>query len=98
MDYQVLITDSALADLREIVEFVAQDDPRAAARLGEKLVVLALSLHTLPERHAFHDRERAIRKMPISPYLLFYMCDHGARVVNIVHFWHGAREWPDLSG
>jgi plasmid stabilization system protein ParE len=27
MDWQVLITDSALADLREIVEFIAQDDP-----------------------------------------------------------------------
>jgi plasmid stabilization system protein ParE len=35
MDYQVLITDSALADLREIIEFVAQDDPQAAARLDE---------------------------------------------------------------
>lgn len=97
MDFKVLITDSALADLREIVEFVAQDDPQAAACLGEKLISRALSLRTLPERHAFHDATRGIRKMPLSPYLLFYTCDKGNGVVNILHFWHGAREWPAFS-
>ena len=34
MGFKVLIADSALADLKEIVEFVAQDDPVAAVRLG----------------------------------------------------------------
>ena len=38
MDFKVLITESAIADLKEIVEFVAQDDSGAATRLGEKLV------------------------------------------------------------
>ena len=52
MGFKVLITDSALNDLREIVEFVAQDDPHAAESLGEKLIVRALSLANLPERHA----------------------------------------------
>jgi len=97
MDFKVLITDSALADLREIVEFIAQDDPQAAARLGEKLISRALSLATLPERHAYHDAQRAIRKMPLPPYLVFYTCDKSARVVSILHFWHGARRWPEFS-
>lgn len=97
MDCQVLITDSALADLREIVEFIAQDDPQAAARLGEKLIARALSLATLPERHANHDARRGIRKMPLPPYLVFYTCDRAAGVVNILHFWHGARRCPDFS-
>ncbi|MGI8602895.1 MAG: type II toxin-antitoxin system RelE/ParE family toxin [Verrucomicrobiales bacterium] len=91
MDYKVLITDSALADLREIVEFVSQDDPHAAARLGEKLIVRALSLSTLPKRHPLHDATRGIRKMPLAPYLVFYTLDNAAAVVNILHFWHGAR-------
>jgi plasmid stabilization system protein ParE len=38
MAWQVLITDSALADLREIVQFIAHDDPRAAERMGNRLV------------------------------------------------------------
>ena len=38
MDFKVLIADSAIADLKEIVEFVAEDNPEAAIRLGEKLL------------------------------------------------------------
>jgi toxin ParE1/3/4 len=94
MDFQVLIADSALTDLQGIVEFVAQDDRDAAIRLGEKLVGCALSLGTMPERFPFHDKSRGIRKMPISPFLIFYLCDEKATVVTILHFWHGARRSP----
>jgi plasmid stabilization system protein ParE len=38
MDFKVLIAESAIADLKEIVEFVAEDNREAALRLGEKLV------------------------------------------------------------
>ena len=48
MDFKVLIADSAIADLKEIVEFVAADNPTAAMRLGEKLLAHALSLGSLP--------------------------------------------------
>jgi toxin ParE1/3/4 len=97
MGFKVLITDSALNDLREIVEFVAKDDPRAAERLGEKLIARALSLGNFPERHAYHDERRGIRKMVLSPYLIFYTSDPGAEIVNILHFWHGARLGPEWS-
>ena len=96
MGFKVLITDSATADLREIVEFVAQDDPDAAIRLGEKLIAHAMSLETMPERFPLHDKERGIRRMPVKPYLLFYTCDHTVSVVNILHFWHGAKLWPEF--
>jgi toxin ParE1/3/4 len=94
MDFQVLIADSALADLKEIVEFVAADNPEAARRLGEKLVTRVLSLATMPERFPFHDKARGIRKMPLPPFLVFYICDEAALVVNVLHFWHGARRVP----
>ena len=64
MDFKVLITDSALADLREIVTFIAHDDPVAALRLGEKLIARALRLAANPERFALHDARRGIRKSP----------------------------------
>lgn len=96
MDFRVLITDTALADLRGIVEFIADDDPQAAARLGEKLVTRVLSLASSPERYAYADARRMVRKMPLQPYLVFYTCDISARVVNILHFWHGAQRQPDF--
>jgi len=43
MDFKVLIADSAIDDLKEIVEFVVKDNPEAAIRLGEKLVGHALN-------------------------------------------------------
>ena len=48
----------------------------------------------MPERFPFHDKSRGIRKMPISPFLIFYLCDEKATVVTILHFWHGARRSP----
>ena len=94
MDFKVLITESAIADLKEIVEFVAQDDSGAATRLGEKLVDRALSLASMPQRFPFHDQQRGIRKMPLPPFLIFYTSDEAGGVVNILHFWHGARRSP----
>ena len=94
MGFKVRIAGSAIADLKEIVEFVAQDDSDAATRLGNKLVAHALSLATLPQRFSFHDQRRGIRKMPVPPFLIFYTCDEGRGVVNILHFWHGARRSP----
>ena len=96
MDFKVLIADSAIADLKEIVEFVAEDNPEAAIRLGEKLLGHALSLATLPERFPLHDRRRRIRKMPVSPFVIYYKCEEETSVVNILHFWHGARRRPEF--
>ncbi len=96
MGFKVLITGSARNNLREIVEFIAHDDPQAAGRLGEKLILAAMSLANFPERHAYHDARRGIRKMPLPPYLIFYSCDEVAGVVSILHFWHGARRWPEF--
>lgn len=78
MDVQVLIADSALADLKEIVEFVAEDNPEAARALGGKLVERALSLATMPERFPLHDKVRGIRRMP---YKLFRSCVRSLRKV-----------------
>ena len=96
MDFKVLIADSAIADLKQIVEFVAEDNPDAAIRLGEKPLGHALSLGRFPERFPFHDRRRGIRKMPVSPFLIYYQCDEQTSVVKILHFWHGARLRPEF--
>ena len=52
MDFKVLIADSAIADLKEIVEFVG-DNSDAAIRLGKRLLAHALSLATMPQRFPF---------------------------------------------
>ena len=97
MDFKVVIADSAIDDLRAIVEFVAEDDPAAAARLADKLINHALNLAVFPARHPVFDRERKIHKMAVPPYLIFYTCEESLHVVNIIHIWHGARRSPDFQ-
>jgi toxin ParE1/3/4 len=97
MAWQVLITDSALADLQEIVQFIAQDNPNAAERMGNRLVARVLDLATMPERHSHHDAGCGIRKFPVLPYLVFYHCDPATQTVSILHFWHGARQRPTFE-
>ena len=98
MDYQVLIADTALDDLRGIVEFISQDDPEAARQFGQRLLDRARSLGSMPGRFPFHDPARGIRRMPLPPYRVFYVCDEETKIVIIIHFWHGARRAPDFSG
>ena len=94
MDFKVLIADSAVEDLKAIVEFVAEDDPPAASKLAEKLLSKALSLKNFPERHPIFERERKIHKLTTTPYLIFYTVAESERVVNILHIWHSARQPP----
>ena len=96
MDFKVLIAESAIADLKDIVEFIAEDDENAAIRVGEKLLEHAFRLVTMPERFPIHDRSRGIRRMSSPPFLIFYTCDEGTGLVNILHFWHGARRSPQF--
>ena len=98
MDFKVLIAESAIADLKEIVEFVAQHNAVAAERLGHKLLAQALSLGAMPQRFALHDKSRAIRKMPAPPFLIYYSCDESRQAVSVLHFWHGARLSPHFQG
>jgi len=53
MDFKVLIADSAIADLKEIVEFVPEDNSDPAIRLGKRLLAHALSLAMMPQRFPF---------------------------------------------
>jgi len=96
MDVKVLITDNAVNDLRNIVEFVSQDNPHAAERLGYKLLDAAMTLAAMPTRFPFYDRLQNIRKMPVPPFVIYYTCGPEP-VVNVLHFWHSARRSPTFS-
>jgi plasmid stabilization system protein ParE len=96
VDYRILITDTALEDLKGIVSFIAQDDPTAAVRVGEGLIARALALGTMSTRCPYHDSARGIRKITAAPFILYYSCDEEAGVVHILHFWHAARLSPEF--
>lgn len=67
MDFRVEITDPAIADLAEIVTYIAQDNSEAASALGNHLLDAALSLAETPQRDSPYQRLAGIRKLTVRP-------------------------------
>jgi len=78
MDCAVIYSEAALTDLEQITAFIARDNPDVAQRFANRLVDLAESLRSLPERGR-----------PVNDFLSFRK---SANTVEILRFWHGARD------
>jgi len=84
----------ALRNLEEEAEYIARDDPLAAARVVERIV-------TRVERLAAHPalgrpgRVPGTRELVVAgtPYIIPYRV-RGAEV-EILRVFHGARKWPE---
>lgn len=97
MDRQVQWEDEALDDLRQLVEFIALDNPTAAQRLGMAVVDKVQQLAAQPRmgRRYAAIKEVEVREVPVPPYRIFYRVETQRVVVLAV--WHGARDEPDLN-
>ncbi len=99
MDYKVLIAPHARNDLKIIVRFIAQENPKAALNLGKLLIEKALSLQSLPLRGRIVPElnESFIRELIFKSYRIIYQISEANRSVAILRFWHAARGAPEIS-
>lgn len=83
----------ALADLRRIREYIAQDSPTRAASVVSRLRAAALGLEQFPRRGRSGDHE-GTRELVVArmPYIVVYRID-GNEIV-ILRVLHGAQRWP----
>jgi plasmid stabilization system protein ParE len=93
MDCKVLITDRAIEDLKELVAYIARDNPGAAERVGLALIEKFMGLsrhpwlgHVIPGQDDVRWRELAA-----PPYRLLCFVDEERRLVYAARVWHGAR-------
>ena len=98
MDYQVIWSDAAIANLHEICADIARDNPTAALRVGNGLLAHARVLATFPFIGPAYPRgaRGRLREIVHRPYRIFYDVDEENQRVEILHVWHGAREEPKL--
>ena len=98
MDYEVILTEPARDDLREIVAFIAEDNPQAAVTFRDRLIAEAETLVRFPHRGRLMRRRGNVRKLVCRPYLILYRIAESQRkrTVEILRFWHGARGTPRL--
>ncbi|MCM3877903.1 MAG: type II toxin-antitoxin system RelE/ParE family toxin [Thermoanaerobaculia bacterium] len=89
----------ACQDLTEIIEYIARDDPGAAARVLDTLEARAASLRTLAARGRIvpelkRIQVHAYRELLGGPYRLIYRVE-SARVV-VVGVFDGRRNLEDI--
>lgn len=93
---RVRFSRPAEADLEAIGDYIALDDPAAAAALVFRLRDTSLSLHESPRRYPeidHHGRDE-IRKVSRGHYIIFYRIKPGE--VEIIRIVHGATDWAQL--
>lgn len=98
MDFQVVWTDPALADLREIVTYISRDDPAAAERVGNDVVDHVETLRTFPLIGPIYPRGSRgnRREIVCGNYRIFYRVFEARKLVEVLTIWHGARGTPQI--
>ena len=98
MDYKVIWTDEAIADLRQLVAFISQDNPAAAARLGQTLIRKSMILASQPQmgRRLRKSPKDSIRELIVPPYRMIYEISAVEPIIYVRLLWHGARQEPRI--
>lgn len=96
MDFKILFSDQALDDLAEIVAYITQENSEAASRWGRSLIDHVRILQVFLHAGALVPKRPGVRKLFHSPYKIYCRIHADRRVVEILHFWHGARRDPKL--
>jgi toxin ParE1/3/4 len=97
VEYQVILNPQALQDLEEIHDYIAADNPASAHAFREKLLHVALGLRTFPKRGSSIKAEPDVRFILCRPYLIIYWIKKDRNTVQVLRFWHGARDIGQLK-
>ena len=88
---QLRWTETAVADLEAIWEFIAADSPSNADSVVQEIYRSLGILDQFPLA-ARRGRVEGTRELIIAPYVVIYEVE--VEVVRIVRVIHGARQWP----
>ena len=94
MAFKVILTEKSLNDLEDILDYISADNPEAAARFGEALLRHTEMLAIFPRMGALVNQRARVRKILHTPIRIYYRVDEKRESVEILHFWHTARQEP----
>ncbi len=100
--YKVILAREAEKDLRDTVSYIAKNlqEPAAAESLLNCFEETILSLETMPRRFPVVLEEISapyeIRMVPVKKYLVFYTVSEDMKVVFVIRFLYGKRNWAEL--
>jgi toxin ParE1/3/4 len=93
MAYRIDWSETALADLRSLICYIARDDQRVAQQFGDLIVTKVELLHKFPRigRVVPEYGEDRLRELIVSPYRIVYEIDDDLTKLSVLRIWHGAR-------
>lgn len=99
MAFTIIWAESAYEDLREIVRYIAQDNPDAAAKLAERIIhhIVLASEYPYSNRAVPEKDEETIREAILRPYRIIYSVDNDAQTIHVLRIWHSYRGIPYLE-
>ena len=99
MDYRIVWTETALADLRDLVRYIAMGDHASARRFGERVIAKVESVAAFPRvgRKVPEYQNDCVRELVLTPYRLIYELNDRIGIISILRVWHGARGEPELG-
>ena len=98
MGYKVIWSPSARADLKDIVTFIAEDNPEVAEKFGTALIEASKALGRFERkgRKVPEFNLEEIREIIVSPYRIIYRLVEKNSRLEIVRLWHAARGQPEI--
>jgi plasmid stabilization system protein ParE len=93
--FKVVVTPHVWNDFFAIFDYIDKDNPTAANGFGAALLNQIELLAIFPHIGALVHQRQGVRKLLYTPIRIYYRIDSDARTVEILHFWHAARQEPD---
>jgi len=98
MAHKIIWSLQARDDLREVVSFIAADNPDIAGSFGCRLMSKVDVLANFPQigRVVPEENDENVREIILRPYRIIYQVLPAQQVVAIARIWHGARGEPEI--
>lgn len=93
---KLVFTDEARADLIQIGDWIAQDNPLRAITFVDELEERCRQLTSMPRAYQLVPgfEARGVRRVPHGDYLIFYRVLDDT--VEVLHVLHGARDYEAI--
>ncbi len=98
MDYRVIISPSGREDLKELVSYIAQENPAAAEKMGNRILSEIKKVGDFPEmgRMVPEFKDPDIREIIVYPFRVIYRVNKASGFPEVVRIWRGFRGHPKL--
>lgn len=98
MSWNVIYTEQAELDLKNIFEYIAYGllAPDAAKNQSKRIMDAIATLDEMPFRHHLYENEpwhgKGMRFIPIGNYLIFFFILESKNIVAVVRIMYGGRD------